>query len=228
MGIEQVALKAAREFLATHPEELGHALRNALGLRFGVPLAALRWLGAQAVASGKVKALRIDAQPPGLRITTEVDLMQTPIRASFVLYIDRVELSEAQALVALRVEEVSLEVTGPAETPVAALIKSGALDLSNPGTLAGYLPGRSPVLVEAQGSRLVLDFMQEPRMGNNLRLRQALGLLGSFVKIQAVGSHRDHFDVVLRAFPRGIGEAVRAFNQHLVAPTIIRMLPGGR
>jgi len=228
MGIQQVALKAAREFLANHPEEVGRAMRAALGLRFGIPLAALRWLGNQAVASGKVKALQIDAKPPGLHLTLEVDLMQTPIRASFVLYIDRVELSEAQTLVALRVEEVHLEVTGPAETPVAALIKSGALDLSNPGTLAGYLPGRSPLLVEAEGSRLVLDFMQEPKLGNNHRVRQALGLLSALVKIQAVESDRGHFDVVLRAFPRGMGEAVRAFNQHLVAPVVIHMLPGGR
>jgi hypothetical protein len=228
MGIQQVALKAVREFLANHPEEIGRAMRNALGLRFGVPLATLRWLGAQAVATGKLKALQIDAKPPGLHITLETDLMQTPIRASFVLYIDRVELSDAQALLALRVEEVHLQVTGPAETPVAALIKSGALDLSNPGTLAGYLPGRSPVLVEADGSRLVLDFMQEPKLGNNRRVRQALGLLSSLVKIHAIQSDRGHFDVVLRAFPRGVGEVVRAFNQHLVAPAVIHMLPGGR
>ena len=228
MGIQQFALKAAREFVSNHPEELGRAVRNAFGLRFGIPLAALRWLGNQAVASGKVKALQIDAKPPGLRITLEVEQMQTPIRASFVLYIDRVELSEAQALVALRVEEVNLEVTGPAETPVAALIKSGALDLSNPGTLAGYLPGRSPVLVEAEGSRLVLDFMQEPKLGNNRLVRQALGLLSSLVKIHAIESDSGHFDVVLRAFPRGVGEVVRAFNQHLIAPAVIHMLPGGR
>ncbi len=228
MGIQQVALKAAREFVSNHPEELGRALRNALSLRFGIPLAALRWLGKQAVDSGKVKALQIDAKPPGLHITLEVEQMQTPIRASFVLYIDRVELSDAQALVALRVEEVNLEVTGPAETPVAALIKSGALDLSNPGTLAGYLPGRSPVLVEAEGSRLVLDFMQEPKLGNNRYVRQALGLLSSVVKIHAIESDSGHFDVVLRAFPRGMGEVVRAFNQHLIAPAVIHMLPGGR
>ena len=67
MGIQQFALKAAREFVSNHPEELGRALRNAFGLRFGIPLAALRWLGNQAVASGKVKALQIDAKPPGVR-----------------------------------------------------------------------------------------------------------------------------------------------------------------
>ncbi len=32
----------------------------------------------------------------------------------------------------------------------------------------------------------------------------------------AFESDRGHFDVVLRAFPHGMSEAVRAFNQHLL------------
>lgn len=227
MGLKQVAFQAIRDYLQTHPDEIGRAVRNAIGLRFGVPIAALRWLGRQAETTGKVSNLRIETRPPGLFFSAELELMKTPIRAEAVLYIDRVELSAAQALLELRIEEVHLEVTGPAETPVAALIKSGALDLSSPGTLAGYLPGRSPVLVEAEGSRLCLDFMQEPKLANNIAVRRILGMLSSCIRIQAIESDPDHFDVVLRAFPRGIGEAVRALSQHIIAPTVVKMLPGG-
>jgi hypothetical protein len=52
MPTPQETVEAVRSYLRTHPEELGRAVRSALGLRFGVPLAALRWLGLQAERSG--------------------------------------------------------------------------------------------------------------------------------------------------------------------------------
>ena len=224
MGMKQVALKAAREYLRDHPEELHRALRSALGLRVGLPLAALRWLGRQAEASGKVQNLRIDAKPPGVHITAEVDLMKTPIRASCVLYIDEITISDEEVSVAIRIEEVDLEVTGPAESPVAALIKSGALDLSSPGTLAGYLPGRSPVLVEAVGSRLKLDLMKDPKIANNPKVKSIVSLLSSCITIKGISFDPGHLDIAFRAFPQGIVKAMRAVSQHAIAPFVSKIL----
>ena len=79
MPTPQQTVDALRTYLRTHPEEIGRAVRSALGLRFGVPLAALRWLGQQAERSGKVEDLQIDSIPPGLRLGGNVDLMNTPI-----------------------------------------------------------------------------------------------------------------------------------------------------
>ena len=54
----QQALDAARGYLRSHPEEIGKALRSALGLRASVPFVAVRWLAQQAEKGGTVKLLR--------------------------------------------------------------------------------------------------------------------------------------------------------------------------
>ena len=133
MPTPQETVDALRSYLRTHPEELGRAVRSALGLRFGVPLAALRWLGEQAERSGKVEDFKIDSVPPGLRLSGNLDAMNTPIRGSAIIYVERVVFNDEELTVALRLEEVMLKLNGESDSPVAALIKSGALDLSNPG-----------------------------------------------------------------------------------------------
>ena len=75
MSLAQAALDAARGYLKTHPEEITRAVRNAFGLRLGVPLQALRWLGRQAEKSGKVEDLRIDSIPPGIKVGASLNLM---------------------------------------------------------------------------------------------------------------------------------------------------------
>ena len=138
MPTPQQTVDAMRSYLRTHPEEIGRAVRSALGLRFGVPLAALRWLGEQAERSGKVEDFNIDSVPPGLRLSGNVNLMNTPIRAGAIVYVERVVFNDEELTVALRLEDVQLKLNGESDSPVAALIKSGALDLSNPGTLVNF------------------------------------------------------------------------------------------
>ncbi|MBX3248021.1 MAG: hypothetical protein KF901_12645 [Myxococcales bacterium] len=224
----QAALDAARGYLKTHPEEITRAVRNVFGLRLGVPLNALRWLGRQAEKSGKVEDLRIDAVPPGIKVGASVDLMGTPIRASAVIYIDRIVFNEDELTLALRLEEVLLKLNGDAETPVAALIKSGALDLSKPGTLVGFMPKRSPVIVEARDNRIVLDLMRDPKIGNNPLVRSAVGVLTSFVTLANVQSDDNHVDISFRALPVGVRGAARSVRSHVVLPGLGKLLPGGR
>ena len=225
MGLRQEALQAVRDYLRSNPNEIGRALRNALGLRFGVPVAALQWLSRKAEEAGKVKRLRVGTRQNGISVTADLDLMKTPVRGSAVICIEQVALSDEELSLTLRLEDVSLELTEDAETPVAALIKSGALDLSNPATLAGYLPGRSPVLVEAEGNRLVLDLMRDPKIGRNPNVRHVVGLLTSFVTVHGVETGTEHVDVVFRALPRGLLGAARAITRHVVEPVAKRFLP---
>ncbi|MEM9067000.1 MAG: hypothetical protein AAGE52_00800 [Myxococcota bacterium] len=226
MSMAQAALDAARGYLRTHPEEIGRAMRNALGLRVGVPLVALRWLGAQAEKTGKVENLKIDSLPPGIRVGADIDLMKTPIRASAVVFIDRIVFNEEELTVALRLEQVSLKLNGDAATPVAALIKSGALDLSSPGTLVGFMPDRNPVLAEANENRIVLDLMRDPKIGKNPLVRNIVSVLTSFVTLQGVSSDESHVDVAFRALPTGLRGAARSVRQHVLLPSIGRLLPG--
>jgi hypothetical protein len=211
-----------------HPEELGRAVRSALGLRFGVPLAALRWLGEQAERSGKVEDFQIESVPPGLRLGGSVDAMNTPIRVSAVVYVERVVFNEEELTVALRLEDVSLKLNGESDSPLAALIKSGALDLSNPGTLVNFMPRRSPVLAEAKGNRVVLDLMRDAKIGKNPLVRRAVSLLTSFVTLHGVETDAKHLDIAFRALPTGVGGAVRSVRNNIVLPSMSRFLPRPR
>ena len=227
MSFAQKAFGAASEYLRSHPSEIGRAVRNAFGLRVGVPLAALRWLGRQAEKSGKVEDLKIDSRPPGLRVSASIDLMKTPIRASAIVFIDRIIFNDDELTVALRLEDISLKLNGEAETPVAALIKSGALDLSNPGTLVGYMPSRSPVLSEAIDNRITLDLMRDPRIGNNPLVRAAVATLTSFVTLRNIQADDEHLEIAFRALPEGVSGAVKSVRQHVLLPSLGRLLTKG-
>jgi len=228
MPSPQETVDAVRSYLRLHPEELGRAVRSALGLRFGVPIAALRWLGQQAERTGKLEDFQIDSVPPGLRLSGNVDAMNTPIRASAVIFVERVVFNDEELTVALRLEEVMLKLNGDSDSPVAALIKSGALDLSNPGTLLNFMPGRSPVVAEANGNRIVLDLMRDAKIGKNPLVRRAVSLLTSFVTLHGVETDTKHLDIAFRALPTGLGGAAQALRKNLVLPSMSRFLPRAR
>ena len=228
MPTPQQTVDAVRSYLRTHPEEIGRAVRSALGLRFGVPLAALRWLGQQAERSGKVQNFKIDSVPPGLRLSGDLDAMNTPIRASAIIYVERVVFNDEELTVALRLEEVVLKLNGESDSPVAAFIKSGALDLSNPGTLVNFMPGRSPVLADANGNRIVLDLMRDPKIGKNPLVRRAVSLLTSFVTLHGVETDTKHLDIAFRALPTGLTGAAQSIRKNIVLPSMSRLLPRAR
>ena len=228
MPTPQETVDAVRSYLRGHPEELGRTVRSALGLRFGVPLAALRWLGQQAERNGKVEDFHIDSVPPGLRLSGNLDAMNTPIRASAIIFVERVVFNDEELTVALRLEEVMLKLNGESDSPVAALIKSGALDLSNPGTLVNFMPGRSPVLAEANGNRIVLDLMRDPNIGKNPLVRRAVSLLTSFVTLHGVETDTKHLDIAFRALPTGLGGAAQSIRKNIVLPSMSRLLPRAR
>jgi hypothetical protein len=166
--------------------------------------------------------------PPGLRLAGNVDLMDTPIRAGAVVYVERVVFNDEELTVALRLEEVSLKLNGDSDTPIAALIKSGALDLSNPGTLVNFMPNRSPVLAEANGNRIVLDLMRDRSIGRNPLVRRAVSLLTSFVTLHGVETDTKHVDIAFRALPTGLGGAFRSVRKNVVLPSMSRFLPRTR
>lgn len=222
MSIASKAFSAASGYLRRNPTELTRAVRNLLGLRAGVPVDALRWLMEQAAKGGKIEDPVITEVPPGLRVTASVDLMKTPVRASAVVFIDRVRLDPDQIRIEVRLEEIWVEVIGEAHGPVAALLRSGALDLSKPGELAKYMD-LPPVIVEARDNRLALDLMREPKIGENPMVRQALSLITPLVTMHGIESDEDHLNIVFRALPQGVGSAAGALRTHLFQPGFRRV-----
>lgn len=228
MSLGRQAFEAASSYLRRNPQEVSRALWSLIGLRVGVPLDALRWLLERVARSGKVGDPVLTEVPPGIRITATVDLMKTPVRASAVVYIDRMVITPAQIRIETRLEEIWMEVQGEAQGPVAALIKSGALDLSKPGNLAKYMP-LPPTVVEARDNRIVVDLMKDPKIAANPMVQRVLPLVTPVVTAYALETDDDHLEVTFRPLPDGLRPAASAIRRHLIRPGVRRiraLLPG--
>ena len=138
--------------------------------------------------------------------------MGTMLRAKASIKIDEIEITTDAIRVGVRINDVKLKVLDDSETPVATLIKSGALDLSKPGNLAKFIPKRPPAIVEAYDDRIVLDLMKIPQIGNNPRVRRVLGVIVPLVGIRAIETDGDHLYVTLKATPAGLRQAIEAIR----------------
>jgi hypothetical protein len=197
-----------------NPDEVLRAAVNAASLKFGVPLDALRYLAGQAPVSKKApKDVDIGSAPPALRLAASVDAMGTPLRASASIKVDEVSIAPGSIRIGVRLSEVQLKLLAESETPVATLVKSGALDLSKPGNLVKFIPKRPPMIVEAEGDRIVVDLMKLPKLAENPALRRALSIVAPVLGIRAIETDRDHVYVALKANPLGLPQALSALRE---------------
>lgn len=206
-------LSAATNYIRRNPDEIVRATLNAGRLRFGVPIAALRWLAGQAKGKKAPKDIELGAVPPALRLTATVDAMGTQLRAGANVHIDEIEITPETIRIGMRVAEVKLKVLDDSETPVATLVKSGALDLSKPGNLVKFIPKRPKAIVDAHDDRIVIDLMHIPAIGENKRLKRALQIVSPLVGIRAIETEGDHVFIALRATPAGLREAIVALRE---------------
>ena len=209
--------ESASRYLRGHPEEVARILRSSFGLRFGVPLAAFRWLVEKLVDDVNGLDPEISACPPGLRIGMTIEKMETRIRFQAVIYVARVDVSSTQIRLELRFEEVELKILSEKKTVVAALVNSGALNISQLGALISELPGMPPVIVEAAENRIVFDLLKSQQLDNRV-VRHLVGLWSSLITVDGVETETDHLDVVFRALPKGRSAAMDSVRQHLLAP----------
>jgi len=169
----RAALRSAGRFIVRNPTTMLSMARHALGMRIAVPLDALRWFIANTPPSKKApQDVTITPRPPAIGLGATIDLMGTTVRAGASIRVDQIEVSDTAFKVTLRLSDVTMKVLGESFTPVAGLIKSGALDLSKPGNLAKFMPKRPPVLVEAHDDILVLDLMQNEKFATNDRVQR--------------------------------------------------------
>jgi len=207
----KLLLREATSYLKQHPEEILRAVRGAFSLRFGVPMGALRYFIREFGGGKKApKDVIIDAAPPGLHIALTVEAMGTPLRTAFTLFIEELNVSTAEIRIGLRIESLTLEVLGESSSPVAGLIKSGALDLSKPGNLAAFMPKRPAALVDATDDRVVLDLMKIPAIAANPKVKQALAVATPVVGVRAIKTKDDHLDVHFKTDLSGLSAAIAA------------------
>ena len=191
-------------------------VRSAIALRVGLPLDALRWWAARADGAKSPRELQIESVPPGLRLSANVNLMGNLVRAAGTVYVEGVRLNAEHMRIELRLADVLLKLLQEApDSPVATLLKSGALDLSKPGNLAAFMPRRPAMLVEAEADRLVLDLAKHPRVESSRQLQKLLAVLTPVLTVSGVETEQDHLDVLLRSFPDGFTKGVEAVRRAL-------------
>lgn len=206
----KAALQRALGWLRAHPEEAVTVLKNAATLRLIIPLDALRWLAAQAKGKRAPEDVEIVAAPPGLRLGATVNVMKTTLRVGATLVVDEMRIGPEEMRFAVRLRNVELAVIGQSDSPVATLIQSGALDLSKPGKLAAHLPKKPPLIVEADGDRIVIDLMREPKIA--AKVRRIASLVTPIVTVSSIESSGDALGIQLSCFPEGLGSAVESLR----------------
>ncbi len=204
-------LKTAANYFKDHPEEIFRTVKDAFGLRLGVPLDALRFLASEFGAGAKApQDVVLEAVPPGLRIAMTVKAMGTTLRVKLTVYIEQLAISADEARITTRIKDMKLEVLDGEDTPVAGLIKSGALDLSKPGNLVAYMPKRPEALVDAKDDVVVLDLLKVPSLAANKKLRHRLSVVTPVLTVSRIDTRHDHLYLQLRATPSRLGEAIAA------------------
>lgn len=202
-------LTAAGKYLAQHPEEIVRAVRNAATLKVGLPLAALRWLAARGKGQRLPTDIVVDAVPPGIRVAATLELMGARLRASSLVFVERVHLSSDELRIELRFDEAELRLLEPSRSPLAALLQSGALDLTKLGNLVAVMPNRPAYLVEAKGDRVVLDLKRHPAFSSE-RADLLVRLITPIVTVTDVSTQPEHVDVKLGVFADGVRAAIDA------------------
>lgn len=207
----KVILSRATDYLKEHPEEIVRALRGAIGLRFGVPLDALRYLARELTGGKKLpRDIELDSAPPGLRVAMTVEAAGSTLRVSQIIYIEEVNVAVDEVRVALRIAELSVKVLEGFQTPVAALVQSGALDLSKPGNLVAFIPKRPALIADAKDDRIVLDLMKVPKLAENPKFKKALAVATPVLGVRGIRSKDDHLDVYFKASLSGLPVAISA------------------
>lgn len=205
------ALRSAGRYVTRKPLSVFQVARHAANLRLAVPLDALRWFVANTPPNKSAPSdVVITARPPAIHVAASFELMGSKIRASGAVRVEELRVHPDELRVLLRLADVDMKVLDHSETPIAGLIKSGALDLTKPGNLANYMPKKPPALVEARDDVIILDLMKVPKLASNFRLRKVLERLTPVVNVSALRTDGDFLVLALRATPMGFPRALAA------------------
>jgi hypothetical protein len=202
------AIRSMSRFVVQNPLSLVRMAVHAANLRVAIPLDTLRWLIANTPPGKKATDIVITARPPAIHVGATVELMKTRLRASGAVRVEELRIDSDEMRLSLRLSDVDMRVLDGAATPIAGLIKSGALDLSKPGNLVNFIPKRPAALVDAHDDIVVIDLMKIPKLAKNLRVRQVLERLTPVIHVSALKTEGDFLILALRATPLGVPRAL--------------------
>ena len=206
------AISDAGRYVVGNPSIVLRMLAHAASLRLAIPLDVIRWLASNLLTGADDPGnVRITAVPPGLRLEGEGVFMRNAMKAGATLVVKSVIVSPDELTVTLRVDNLTMEAKD-SKSPLAQLLKSGALPLDKPGNLmkmAGKLP---PVVASSSDDVLVLDLMQVPEICDNGAVRQALETLTPVIPLEEVYTDEDLLLVAFRAVPSGFPRMLSAIR----------------
>ena len=139
-----------------------------------------------------------------------VDAVGSTLRVSLVVFIEEIRITADEIRIGARIADLNLKVLDGFQTPVAALVQSGALDLSKPGNLLAFIPKRPALIVDAKDDRVVVDLMKVPKLAANPKIRRMLSIATPVLNVRALRSKDDHLDLHLKAILSGLLEAITA------------------
>ena len=178
-----------------------------------VPVVAFRWLARELLSdSSRVRDVVLEPRPPGLHVEASFEKMNTRLRGRADVFVDGVVIAPGTMRLRIRLADVGLELVEDADTPVAALLNAGALDLSRPATLLGYMV-RSPVIMSAERDVVELELTAHPRFADDDNVGRMLTLVSSLVTVQNVHVDPEHLEVQFRGLPFGVAPAVEALRE---------------
>jgi hypothetical protein len=205
------ALRSAGGYVLQNPFLLAKFLKHALGFRAAIPLDALRWLTSQLPKGRKApQQISIGAKPPAISVGATFEMMNTKLRGSAAIRFTELRFNESELHIALQLSEVELKLVEDSESPIAALIKSGALDLSKPGNLVKFMPKKPAAIVQAQDDRIALDLMQVKKLARNPTLRRILSLITPVFTLVEIRTEGDLLLIGFRATPSGLSQTLLA------------------
>ena len=204
MSSPTAALLAGFDYVRRNPFALVAAAKNAAQLRLTVPLDLVRW-GLGKIRSEVVGDFAVSSSPPGLALEMTASAMGTKVGVKAVVTIEEITLGPGLFRVSLRVTDLAVTPHDEAAGgPIQALLASGAIDLSKPGNLLGFLSKKPSLIAEAEGDRFVLDLLQLSSVRDNAMLMRALTLVTPVLTIRNVLTEDDCLLVGLRVRPSGL------------------------
>ena len=191
-------------YLVANPAYLLQSVINAARMRIGVPLDAVQWLLGKAARGKLPPDHKLEAVPPGLRVSATADVMGAAMFVSAVITVEQVLLGVDSLRISLRVRELAIK--PPADSPIASML--AMMDLTKPGDLLAFMPTKPALILSAQGDLFVLDLLKLPKLAKNPLARRIIAALSEVTAVKELATEGDLLVLGLRAIPLGIMAAV--------------------
>lgn len=207
------------------PVQALRAVARALGGRIPIPLSSLR---RRLSAISEKVALEIEDEGPGLRVRGRAHALGAPIFFSARVDAEGVEVKGEARTVRFHLSDVGLSTDDEAPGPLAEAIRNGQIDTVHPAALIGNMTSLPDVIVEAQGSDLVVDLMKVPAVQRNETLRAVLAAATSYLCVTGIEVVDDMLVLRLGVLPGGPKEAALATARAALTPLVRYLWPEGR